>query len=99
VLRRHCETQKRNYDEIERTNVIGFLLARDEAALAAKRQRLEVPAQFTGFAGTVAQVTDLIGKYRDAGSQLLISSAWRNDPETFELLAADVMPAFAGKAA
>jgi len=99
VLRRHCETQKRNYDEIERTNVIGFVLARDEAALAAKRQRLEVPAQFTGFAGTVAQVTDLVGKYQDAGSQLLISSAWRNDPETFELLAADVMPAFAGKAA
>ncbi len=97
VLRRHCETQKRNYDEIERTNVIGFVLARDEAALAAKRRRLEVPAQFMGFAGTVAQVTDLIGKYKDAGSQLLISSAWRNDPETFELLAAEVMPAFADK--
>jgi len=97
VLRRHCETQKRNYDEIERTNVIGFVLARDEAALAAKRQRLDVPAQFMGFAGTVAQVTDLIGKYKDAGSQLLISSAWRNDPETHELLASDVMPAFADK--
>jgi F420-dependent oxidoreductase-like protein len=96
VLRRHCETQKRNYDEIERTNVIGFVIARDEAALAAKRQRLEVPAQFMGVAGTVAQVTDLVGKYKDAGSQLLISSAWRNDPETLELLAADVMPRFAG---
>ena len=85
VLRRHCETQKRNYDEIERTNVIGFVLARDEAALAAKRQRLEVPAQFMGFAGTVAQAADLIGKYKDAGSQLLISSAWRNDAETLEV--------------
>jgi F420-dependent oxidoreductase-like protein len=95
VLRQHCETQKRNYDEIERTNVIGFLIARDEKALAAKRQRLEVPAQYMGFAGTVAQVTDLVGKYKDAGSQLLISSTWRNDPETHELLAADVMPAFA----
>ncbi len=94
VLRRHCEAQKRDYDEIERTNVIGFVLARDEAALAAKRERLEVPAQFMGFAGTVAQVTDLIGQYRDAGSQLLISSAWRNDPDTLEVLAADVMPAF-----
>jgi F420-dependent oxidoreductase-like protein len=95
VLRRHCETQKRNYDEIERTNVIGLVLARDEAALATKRQRLEVPAQFMGFAGTVAQVSDLVGKYKDAGSQLLISSAWRNDAETLELLAADVMPQFA----
>jgi F420-dependent oxidoreductase-like protein len=94
VLRQHCEKEKRNYDEIERTNVIGFVLARDEKALAAKRQRLEVPAQFMGFAGTVAQATDLVGQYRDAGSQLLISSAWRNDPETHELLAADVMPSF-----
>ena len=41
-----------------------------------------------------SQVTDLIGKYRDAGVQLLISSAYKNDAETFELLAADVMPAF-----
>ena len=45
------------------------MIARDEAALAAKRQRLEVPAQFMGVAGTVAQVTDLVGKYKDAGSQ------------------------------
>jgi hypothetical protein len=43
----------------------------------------------------VSQVTDLVGAYRDAGVQLLISSAYRNDPETHELLAADVMPHFA----
>jgi len=96
VLRRHCETQKRNYDEIERTNVIGFVLARDETALATKRRKLAVPAQFYGVAGTVAQITDLVGRYRDAGVQLLISSAYKNDAETLELLAADVMPAFAG---
>jgi len=97
VLRRHCETQKRNYDEIERTSVISFLLARDEATLAAKRRKLAVPEQFPRFAGTVAQVTDLIGRYRDAGVQLLISSAYKNDTETLELLAADVMPGFADK--
>ena len=96
VLKRHCEAEGRNYDEIERTSVISFVLARDEAALAAKRQKLAVPAQFYGFAGTVAQVTDLVGKYRDAGTQLLISSAYKNDAETLELLAADVMPKFAG---
>jgi alkanesulfonate monooxygenase SsuD/methylene tetrahydromethanopterin reductase-like flavin-dependent oxidoreductase (luciferase family) len=99
VLRRHCETERRNYEEIERTNVISFVLARDEAALAAKCAKLAVPAQFYGFAGTVSQVTDLIGQYRDAGVQLLISSAYKNDAETLELLAADVMPAFVGKAA
>ena len=34
-------------------------------------------------------------RIRDAGVQLLVSSAYRNDPETHELLAADVMPHFA----
>jgi F420-dependent oxidoreductase-like protein len=99
VLRRHCDAEHRNYDEIERTNIISFVLARDATGLAAKRRRLAVPEQFYGFAGTVSQVTDLIGKYRDAGVQLLISSAYKNDVETLELMAADVMPAFAGKAA
>jgi F420-dependent oxidoreductase-like protein len=94
VLRRHCEAERRKYDEIERTNVISFVLARDETALAAKRRKLAVPEHFYGFAGTVSQVTDLIGQYRDAGVQLLISSAYKNDAETLELLAADVMPGF-----
>jgi F420-dependent oxidoreductase-like protein len=40
VLRRHCETVGRNYDEIERTSLTGLLLARDEAQLQAKRERL-----------------------------------------------------------
>jgi F420-dependent oxidoreductase-like protein len=95
VLRGHCDTEKRNYDAIERTNIISFLLARDEASLAAKRERLAVPASFYGFAGTVSQVTDLVGAYRDAGVQLLISSIYKNDRETLELLASDVMPGFA----
>ena len=95
VLHRHCEAEGRNYEEIERTNIISFVIARDEAALAAKRQKLAVPANYYGVAGTVAEITDLVGKYREAGVQLLISSAYRNDAETFELLAADVMPAFA----
>jgi len=95
TLRRHCETEERSYDAIEKTNVIGFLLARDEAALAAKRQRLAAPEPFPGFAGTVSEVHDLIGRYQDAGVQLLISSAYKNDSETHELLAGDVMPSFA----
>jgi len=95
VLRGHCEAGQRSYDDIERTNTISLLLARDAAALAAKRERLALPASYGGFAGTVAEVTDLVGAYRDAGVQLFISSAWRNDRETFELLAADVMPHFA----
>jgi F420-dependent oxidoreductase-like protein len=94
VLRQHCDAEGRNYDAIERTNVISFVMARDEAALAAKCQRLAVPDAYYGFAGTVAQVTDLVGKYQDAGVQLFISSTYKNDAETLELLAADVMPHF-----
>ena len=75
--------------------MIGLLLARDDAGLAAKRERLAVPDNFAGFAGTVSNVTDLIGRYGDAGVQLLISSAYKNDLETHELLASDVIPHFA----
>ena len=42
-----------------------------------------------------SQITDLVGRYQDAGVQLFISSAYKNDAETLELLAADVMPKFA----
>lgn len=95
VLRGHCEAEQRSYEAIERTSIISFLLARDEGSLSAKRQRLAVPASYYGFAGTVSQVTDLVGQYQTAGVQLLISSAYKNDLETHELLAADVMPHFA----
>ncbi|HLN08658.1 MAG TPA: LLM class flavin-dependent oxidoreductase, partial [Xanthobacteraceae bacterium] len=95
ILRAHCETEGRDYQTIERTNVIGLLLAGDEPALAAKRKRLHVPEPFRGIAGTVSRVTDLIGQYRDAGVQLFISSAFKNDMETHELLASEIMPAFA----
>ncbi len=37
-----------------------------------------------GFAGTAAQADDLIGQYRDAGVNLLISSAYGNDAETYQ---------------
>jgi F420-dependent oxidoreductase-like protein len=95
VLQRHCEVEERNYGAIERTNVIGLLLARDEASLATKRTRLSVPASFRGFAGTVSGAIDLVRRYGEAGVQLFISSAYKNDPETHELLASDVIPHFA----
>ncbi len=95
VLRRHCEAEKRDYATVERTSVISFVIARDEAALAAKRRRLAVPESYYGVTGTVSEITDLIGRYQDAGVQLLISSTYKNDAETHELLASDVMPHFA----
>jgi len=38
---------------------------------------------------------DVIGRYQDAGVDLLISADRPNDPETRELFAANVMPHFA----
>jgi hypothetical protein len=42
--------------------------------------------------GTVSKATDWVGHYRDAGAQLFISSALKNDAETLELLATDIIP-------
>ncbi len=95
ILRGHCDAAGRPYDAIERTALTGLLLARDETALAAKRERLGAADPFLGFAGTVSRMTDVAGAYRDAGVQLLIAGAFKNDAETLELLASDVMPRFA----
>jgi len=95
VLRGHCDAAGRDYDAIEKTHNNSWLLARDEAAVAAKRERLAPRGPLRGFVGTVSAAIDLIGRYQDAGVQLLINSDYRNDAETNELLASDVMPHFA----
>jgi F420-dependent oxidoreductase-like protein len=95
VLRRHCDAVGRNYDTIEKTHLQHWLLAPDAAAVAAKRERLAARGSLRGFVGTVSEATDLIGQYQDAGVQLLITSDQRNDVETRELFASDVMPHFA----
>jgi len=103
ILHRHCEAENRNYDEIERTTSTRLLLARDEATLAAKAARLGTELGGAGFAfadgfefvGTTSKAIDRVGQYRDAGVQLFISSALKNDAETLELLATDIIPHFA----
>jgi hypothetical protein len=47
-----------------------------------------------GFFGTISEAIDLIGQLDDVGVQLLIDSDYRNDIETHELMAAEVMPDF-----
>jgi F420-dependent oxidoreductase-like protein len=95
VLRRHCDDSGRDYDAIERTQLLSWLVARDDAAVAAKRERLSRSGPLRGFIGTVSEAIDLMGQYRDAGVQLLINSDYRNDRETLEIIAADIMPRFA----
>ena len=95
VLRQHCEAAGRPYDDIERTAITSFLLARTPAELAAKRARLDPAGTFGGYAMTLSQASDIVGRFSDAGVQLLIASIYKNDPETLELLASDIMPAHA----
>jgi F420-dependent oxidoreductase-like protein len=95
VLRRHCDAAGRDYNTIEKTHVQQWLLARGEAALAAKRERQAARRPVGGLVCTVSEAIDLIGQYQDAGVDLLIQSDRRNDPETLELFVTDVMPRFA----
>jgi alkanesulfonate monooxygenase SsuD/methylene tetrahydromethanopterin reductase-like flavin-dependent oxidoreductase (luciferase family) len=94
VLQRHCETEGRDFSTIEKTNITSLLLARTDADLAAKRVRLGIGDAFNGFAGTVAAAQDRIGAYRDAGVDMMIASIARNDIETIELLASEIVPRF-----
>jgi alkanesulfonate monooxygenase SsuD/methylene tetrahydromethanopterin reductase-like flavin-dependent oxidoreductase (luciferase family) len=94
VLRRHCDNEKRDFDEIERTCLPTFLLARDEASLKAKTERMGAPGTSRGFALTTAQAADLLAEYANVGVQLSICSIYKNDEETLELLA-ELIPQFA----
>jgi len=94
VLRRHCDAAQRDYDAIEKTCLLSVLLARDDGAVATKRERLSARGPLRGLVGTVPEAIDLIGQYRDAGVQMFINSDYRNDMETHELFASEVMPHF-----
>ena len=94
VLRGHCDAAQRDYATIEKTHNNSWLLGRDEAAVAAKRERLAHRGPLRGFVGTVSEAVDLIGQYQDAGVQLLINSDYRNDLETQELFATEIITRF-----
>src|SRR5271156_929573 len=94
-LRQHCDAAGRDYDAIERTHNFSWLVARNDNAVAAKRERLSERGPLRGFVGTVSQAIDLVGQYRDAGVQFLINSDYRNDRETLEIFASAIIPHFA----
>ena len=94
ILRRHCDALGRDYDTIEKTRVQPWLLAHDDVAVAAKRNRLAARGPVRGFVGTVSEAIDLIGEYQDAGIDLLINADRPNDSESRELFASDVIPHF-----
>ncbi|MFN8382740.1 MAG: LLM class F420-dependent oxidoreductase [Anaerolineales bacterium] len=94
VLRQHCDKIGRDFNTIERTNLSTLLIAKDESALKVKKERLKLPDPFRGSALTIPQVIDLVGNYQDAGSQIMIFSSYKNDMETLELFASEVIPHF-----
>jgi F420-dependent oxidoreductase-like protein len=94
VLRGHCDKEGRDFNTIERTNLTSLLIAKDEPALKAKKERMNLPDPFRGNAMMVSQAIDLVGAYQEAGTQMLIFSSYQNDVETLELFAAEVMPKF-----
>jgi F420-dependent oxidoreductase-like protein len=94
VLRGHCDKIGRDFNTIERTNLTSMLIAKDDAALKAKKERLQLPDPFRGVALTVPQVIDLVGGYQNVGSQMMIMSSYKNDKETLELFASEVMSKF-----
>jgi F420-dependent oxidoreductase-like protein len=94
VLRGHCDAADRDYGTIEKSIVLRWLIARDAAAVAARRARLAAHGSLRGFIGTVSEAVDLIGQYQDAGITLVITGEHWDDTETLELFAADVIPHF-----
>jgi len=95
VLRGHCDAAGRDYDTIDKTCIQPWLLARDAAAVAKKRERLAAGGPLRGVVATVSEAIDLIGRYQDTGVDLLIDADRPNDVETRELFVSDVMPHFA----
>src|SRR3954453_8188609 len=63
VLRAHCDAAGRDFGTIEKTRIQPWLLARDAAALAVKRERLAAHGPLRGFVGTASEAIDLIGQY------------------------------------
>jgi alkanesulfonate monooxygenase SsuD/methylene tetrahydromethanopterin reductase-like flavin-dependent oxidoreductase (luciferase family) len=95
VLRQHCEKQGRDYNEIEKTNTTALLIAPNEAALQMKKEHYGIAGGYRGNALTPAQAIDWVGQFQKIGVQTFIFSAYKNDQETLELFASDVMPSFA----
>lgn len=90
VLRRHCETVGRPFEEITLCNNTHLLIARDDRELAAKRER---HPHSEGIVGTPQAVLDQIQAYAAAGSQYItffLPDA--QDIAAIELLGESVLP-------
>ncbi len=88
LLSEHCERLHRPYNEITRSIYVTLLVGQDEAAVAAKKERLGdfIPGRGS-FVGTPAQVVSSLGEFARRGCQYVIfrTPDWF-DPETLQLI-------------
>lgn len=100
-LRRHCEAVGRNPDEIEVSEQCVFVLGKDEADLQQKMAAAKAllghtfDIERTALAGTPEQLIEAIRNRHAQGVSFFIALFGDlNQPETLELFAREVMPAF-----
>ncbi len=97
ALRGHCERLGRPYDEITRSIYTTVLIGRDEAEVAAKRERLaDFIPQNGALIGTPAQLIERFREYAAVGCQYVVfrTPDWL-DVETVRLFSDEVIPALA----
>ena len=103
VLADHCEAVGRDYDEITKT-VLARALIRETAeeahdyyeSFAEASEGEPVPREeFRGMVGTPEDAAALVGRFQDLGAEMVMIAVPRNDEETIERFADDVLPQFA----
>jgi F420-dependent oxidoreductase-like protein len=100
VLAGHCEEVGRNFDDIGRSVHLMSIVGRDQADLDAKlqvaaRRRNGSPEEFAAehLVGTVAQVSDIVGQYADAGcAELILYFYDMGAYDSQHLFATEIMP-------
>jgi F420-dependent oxidoreductase-like protein len=96
VLRAHCADVGRDPGEIHVSTQALLFLSTDESWLKEKR---EAPGARAAIIGTPAEVTDIIGQYREAGADEIIVPDFTlgsvaRTKDTCDLLMSEVAPAF-----
>jgi F420-dependent oxidoreductase-like protein len=95
ILRSHCERAERPYSEITRSIYATVIVGRDDADVAAKRERLGafIPAR-GALIGTPSELIDMFAEYAQAGCQYVIfrTPDWL-DVEPIQLFSEQVIPA------
>ena len=102
ILRQHCETVGRNYDEITRSTSMNIFLLEDGAdpEKASAKARGATPYETfarDNFVGSAAQIREQISQLSELGINYVITSFPRvaYDHKMLQRFASEVMPTFA----